>query len=167
MVLSKISKAFFKMLLPKVENVMISNLSTLDAGVSLMDAMQEVMKDDVSSIVFTREGKPVGILTRRDLMTKCFFEQSYFQKVTAGDVMSQPLVTISPKANVLDAYELMMQKGIRRLVVTEDGKVLGRVRLDDIRHLASETEATVFYRAGYFILGALVTIGIIAIIIAI
>lgn len=166
MVLSRISRVFFKMLLPKVKGVIISDLTTLDVSVSLMDAMQAVMKDDVHSIVFTRDGKPAGILTRRDLMTKCFFEQGYFQKTTAGDVMSQPLITIGPNANILDAYELMMQKGIGRLVVIEDGKVIGRVRLDEIKHLASETEATAFYRAGYFILGVLVTIGVIAIIIA-
>jgi len=166
MVLSTISKAFFKMLLPKVKDVITSDLTTLDARVSLMDAVQAMMKDNVSSMVFTRDGKPAGILTRRDLMTKCFFEQSYFQRTTAGDVMSKPLITIGPNANILEAYELMMQKGIRRLVVIEDGKVIGRVRLDDIKHLASETEATAFYRAGYFILGVLVTIGVIAIIIA-
>jgi signal-transduction protein with cAMP-binding, CBS, and nucleotidyltransferase domain len=72
--------------------------------------------------------------------------------------MSHPLITIGSNENVLKAYELMMQKGIGRLVVLEDGKIVGRIRLEDIKHLASETPITVFYRVGYFLLGVLVTL---------
>ncbi len=165
MVLSRISKGFFKMLLPKVKDVLISNVITFDSDVPLMDALLEMMKDNVWSVVFMHEGKPTGILTRRDLMNKCFYDKSYFEKVTAGDVMTKPLVTIGPNENILDAYDLMMQKDIRRLIVIEDGKVIGEIRLGDIRHLASQTEATIFYRVGYFLLGVLVTIGVVAVII--
>lgn len=127
-----------------------------------MDAIQTVMKDGIRSVIVTREGKPVGIITRRDMLCRCFFQKDYVEKTTAGDVMTQPLITIGPNENVLKAYELMMRKGIRRLVVLEDGKIVGRITLEDIKHLASETPITVFYRIGYFLLGVLVTLIVVA-----
>jgi len=139
---------------------------TLDVGASLMDAIQAVMKDNVRAVIITREGKPVGIITRRDLLCKLFFHKDYTEKTTAGDIMSHPLITIGSNENVLKAYELMMHKGIGRLVVLEDGKIVGRIRLDDIRHLASETPITVFYRVGYFLLGVLVTLVVVALALA-
>jgi signal-transduction protein with cAMP-binding, CBS, and nucleotidyltransferase domain len=141
---------------------MLTDYSTLDVGAPLMDAIQTVMKDGIRSVIVTREGKPVGIITRRDMLCRCFFQKDYVEKTTAGDVMTQPLITIGPNENVLKAYELMMRKGIRRLVVLEDGKIVGRITLEDIKHLASETPITVFYRIGYFLLGVLVTLIVVA-----
>jgi len=145
---------------------MLTDCSTLDVGASLMDAIHAVMKDGVHSVIITEEGKPVGIITRRDMLCKLFFQKDYTEKTTAGDIMTHPLITIGPNEDVLKAYELMMKKGIRRLVVLEDRKIVGRIRMEDIKHLASETPITVFYRFGYFLLGVLVTLVVVALALA-
>jgi signal-transduction protein with cAMP-binding, CBS, and nucleotidyltransferase domain len=61
----------------------------------------------------------------------------------------------------------MMQKNIRRLIVLEKGEMIGAIRLDDIKHLASENPITAFYRIGYFLLGVLATIVIIILVLAV
>ena len=166
MVINRIINIFGRVFLPRVRDLMTKGFTTLDEKAPLIDAFQAVMKNDIRSIVITREGKPVGILTRRDLLTKCFFDQTYFNKTTVGDVMSQPLITISPNENVLKAVELMTQMGIRRLVVVEGDKVVGRILLEEIKHLTSESSVTVFYRMAYFLFGVLATLVMFAIALA-
>ena len=145
---------------------MVKDYSTLDVSASLMDAIQAVMEDGVTSVIITKDREPVGIITRRGLLCQLFFQKTYTEKTTVGDIMAHPLVTIGPDENVLKAYELMVQKEIRALVVLEKGKLVGRVKLEDIKHLASETPTTVFYRVGYFLLGVLVTLVVVALALA-
>jgi len=158
--LNKTIVMFSRIFLPKVRDVMVRDITTLDVSAPLMDAVQAVMKDGVHSVIVTKEDKPVGIVTRRDLLCKLFFQKVYAEKTAAGDIMTHPLITIGPNENVLKAYELMMQKGIRGLIVLEEGTIVGRIRLEDIKHLASGTPMAVFYRVGYFLLGVLVTLAV-------
>lgn len=164
--LNRTASILSRMFLPKVKNLMVTGFTILDVSAPLIDAFQAVARNDVHSVIMTREGKPAGILTRRDLLIKCFFEQGYFEKTTVGDVMSQPLITIGPNESILKAYDLMMRKGIGRLVVVEDDKVLGRIRLEDIKHLSSELYVTPFYRVAYFLFGVLATAIVFAIALA-
>ncbi len=165
-ILNKATTILGRVFLPKVRNLMISDCSTLDVGAPLMDVIQVVMKEGVPSVIITEEGKPIGIITRRDLLGQCFFQKDYTEKTTAGDIMTHPLITIGSNESVLKAYELMVQKGVRGLVVLEGEKIVGGIRLDDIKHLASETPITVFYRIGYFFIGVLVTLVVVALALA-
>ena len=155
-----------KLFLPKVKDLLIKNFITLDISAPLIDAFESVMKNDIRSVIITREGEPIGILTRRDLLGQCLFQRDYTEKITVEHIMSHPLVTIDANENVLKAYELMKQNGIGRLVVLEQGKLVGIIRLDYILHFASEESGTILYRAGYFLLGVLLTIAFVIIIIA-
>ena len=50
-----------------------------------------------------------------------------------GEWMSAPVQTVEPRTSVLDAYEMMMNAGIRRLPVVENGQLVGIVTLGDLR----------------------------------
>ena len=145
---------------------MIKNFVTLDVNAPLIDAFESVMKDGTRSVIITREGEPIGILTRRDLLGQCLFKREYTEKITVEHIMSQPLITIESNENVLKAYEMMKQKGIERLVVLEQGRLAGIIRLDYILHFASEESGIILYRIGYFLLGVLLTIAFVTIIIS-
>jgi len=151
------------MFLPKVRDVMVKDFTILDISAPLRDAFQVVVKDDVNSVIITREGRPAGILTRRDLI-RCFLQRVDCEQMTVGDFMSYPLITIDSDENVLKAYEVMMRNDIRRLAVLERGEIVGGITLGDIRHLASQTPGTVFVRVGYFLMGVLVTAAVVVII---
>jgi signal-transduction protein with cAMP-binding, CBS, and nucleotidyltransferase domain len=119
------------------------------------------MKDDMPSVIITKEGNPVGIITRNDMLSKLFFQKVNIEETTAGNIMASPLITICFNQNVLEAYELMRQKGIKGLIVLKDDKILGRIRLGDIENLAFVSPITVFYRVGCFLIGVLVTLAVI------
>lgn len=155
---NRLLNIFERVFLPKVKDLMVKDVHTVDISASVRDAYLIMAEDYVHAVVITKDGKPVGIISRRDILRKCFFHNLDSEKTSIGEVMSQPLITIGPNENVLKAYELMMEKNIRRLIVLEKGEMIGAIRLDDIKHLSSDNPITAFYRIGYFLLGILATI---------
>jgi len=69
----------------------------------------------------------VGLLTERDIVKKCCPDTQCTIK-KARDIMSSPLVTIDADATIGEAANLMAEKRIRRLLVTEGGKSKGLLR---------------------------------------
>jgi len=78
-------------------------------------------------------GKPVGIVTDRDLVLAVMAEGLDPALFTVGDVMSTELVTASANAGLLEATELLNRHRVRRLIVTDDaGRVVGVASLEDL-----------------------------------
>jgi CBS domain-containing protein len=91
-----------------------------------------MVKNDIGSVVVTENGKPVGMLTERDIMKRVCPQELCSRKITVGEIMSKPLVTIEADAKLGEAALLMMDKGIRRLLVVEKGEVVGIVTQKDV-----------------------------------
>ncbi len=83
-------------------------------------------------IVLDKSGKPNGIITERDIVQRVAAKNILSSDVKATEVMSKPIVTISPGASVNDAAKLMNQRRIRRLAVIENGKLVGVLTQKDI-----------------------------------
>jgi CBS domain-containing protein len=73
----------------------------------------------------------VGILTERDVLKKCYAPGQY-TAMKAGEVMSEPLITIRGDAAIGDAADLMAEKNARRLLVTENDKIQGIISQRDV-----------------------------------
>jgi len=98
---------------------------------------------NIGSLVVTREEKPVGIVTERDIIKKCGREGSY-KGIEVGQIMSEPTITIDVDAVIGQAALLMTEKNIRRLLVTEKGEIKGIITSKDImRELLSVLKSLV------------------------
>ena len=152
--------------MPKVKDLMSKNFTTLDFDSSLKDAFVALSQDNIRSAVIMENGKPVGILTRRDLINFCFLQKLDTELTKVGSVMSKPLITIDSNENIFKAYQKMTQYNIGKLIILDQGKPVGRIRIDEIRHLAMPTPGTSIYRVGYFFLGVIITIAVTLMILA-
>ena len=114
-----------------VRNIMARDILSVDSQTSANDAIALMAEKDVGALVVTREGKPAGIVTERDIIKKCGREGSY-KGIEVGQIMSEPLITIKGDATIGDAAWLMTDKNIRRLLVTEKGEIKGIVTGKDI-----------------------------------
>ncbi|MDH5649643.1 MAG: CBS domain-containing protein [Gammaproteobacteria bacterium] len=115
----------------------------VESGEPVREAVNLMRHQHVGNVVVVeREGdltKPVGILTDRDVVIEILAEDVDPDKVLVGDVMSAGVVTVEEDAALLDAIELMKEKGVRRLPVVDDnGDLQGILALDDIIELISE-----------------------------
>lgn len=102
----------------------------------------DALVDDVATLMVTHgigdaivveEGKPVGILTDRDLVTRVMAAGLNGTTLLARDIMSAPPVTVPRNEEVSTAIALMSHHGIRRLpIIDEAGKLVSILTLDDI-----------------------------------
>lgn len=76
-------------------------------------------------IIATGDGKPVGIVTEWDYISKIAAAGRDPAGVTLKEIMSVNLVTVGADWGIDQVSQLMSEKGIRRVLVLHDGKVIG------------------------------------------
>ncbi|HEV2139426.1 MAG TPA: CBS domain-containing protein, partial [Nitrososphaerales archaeon] len=105
------------------------------------ECAKAMAKRGVSCAVITQRGRPVGIITERDLVSKVMAEAIEADKALVRDIMSTPLITISPDALLQDAAALMAEYRVRRLVVVDNaGALVGIVTTGDIARTMAEKQ---------------------------
>ena len=114
-----------------VRDVMSKPLITVDGEASTQDAIMLMVEKNIGALIVTEKGEPVGILTERDVMKKCC-PQATCRAVKVKEIMSKPVITVEGETPIGRAVETMTNKNIRRLLVTENGKIVGIVTQKDL-----------------------------------
>jgi len=116
-----------------VRKIMRTSIS-IDSKAKVKDAARMMIERGVGSLIANREGLPFGIITERDLVGKIVAKAADPSKLTVADIMTAPLTTIDASATLIDAARKMVQKQIKRLVVTEHDKIIGIITQTDLVH---------------------------------
>jgi CBS domain-containing protein len=130
------------MLNKRVTEIMTeSPIDTIERGLTTSLAAS-VMKDRARGcLVVVDSGKPIGIITERDMVRRLIAEDRSPSATRVGDIMSEPLISVGPEATVAAVANVMYRNGIRRLPVIEEGRLLGIVTATDLsRALQRESE---------------------------
>jgi CBS domain-containing protein len=99
---------------------------TIDGGLSLADAAAVMCAEGISTMIVTRDGAPVGALSRGDVLVNLMKDPGKAATdLPVSEAMSPKLVAISPEDRVDGALERMMAGGIRSIPVIEDERILG------------------------------------------
>lgn len=77
-------------------------------------------------------GRLCGMVTDRDLVTRCLAAGRSPRETTVRQIMTSQVVTVSPQTALGDAAQLMAHRQVRRLPVTENGKLCGMISLGDL-----------------------------------
>jgi CBS domain-containing protein len=102
---------------------MRKRLETIDDSASVQEAAKKMKDKDVSSlIVVDEDGKPQGLVTERDLVTKVCVNNTYTSEITTRQIMSVPLITISSTSTPAIAVDTMLRHNVRHLLVIDDDK---------------------------------------------
>ena len=92
-------------------------------------------------VIENRDNKtvPIGIVTDRDIVVELVATELDCNVITVGDIIITKLIVVKDSASVLEAIQLMANKGVRRLpVVDADGGLVGIITLDDLLLLLSK-----------------------------
>ena len=116
-----------------VRDVMSSPVVTMDEDETANRAAANMdMKDLGAVIVQNKAGKSIGIITERDIVKRVVAKNLKPDTVKAKEIMTTPLVTIEPEANITDAARRMTRLDIRRLGVIYKGNLVGIISSKDI-----------------------------------
>jgi CBS domain-containing protein len=105
---------------------------TIDENASVLEASRSIVSKNRGSIVVTRKGESVGILTERDIMTRVVAKSLNPATTKVKEVMTSSPLTIEKDRPLREAIDLMNRKSMRRMLVTEKGKIVGVFTLRDI-----------------------------------
>jgi CBS domain-containing protein len=116
-----------------VKDIMSSPVVTLDEDAT-SDKVANIMdENDLGCvIVINQSGKPVGIITERDLVIRVLAKNLVPDAVKAKDIMTSPLVTIEPETTISEAARRMSRLEIRRLGVVYKGNLVGLISSRDV-----------------------------------
>jgi CBS domain-containing protein len=114
-----------------VRNIMTKDIVSVETTAAVKDGVNRMVEKEIGCVVATKGGEIVGIVTERDVLKKCC-PQTECDSMKIVDVMSSPLVTIDGGATIGEAADLMAGKKIRRLLVTEGGKIQGIITERDV-----------------------------------
>ena len=115
----------------RISEVMTEGVVTAATGDSLR-RVGELMRDrNVGSVVVCESGRPVGVITDRDLALAVVADEVDAADV-AGSHASRPLVTGQVEMDIEEAVALMVQHRIRRLPVIDGEELVGIVTIDDL-----------------------------------
>jgi CBS domain-containing protein len=124
-----------------VERVMSKVVMAVELNINAKDCARAMAKRGVSCAVITQTGTAIGIVTERDLVSKVMAESMDAKNVLVRDIMSTPLITITPDAPLTAAAGMMARYRIRRLVVVdEEGSLVGIVTAGDIARSLAEKQ---------------------------
>jgi len=116
----------------KVEDVMVRDVVTIEGDSSVKKAAQVMNKFEIGCLIVGTKSNFRGIITERDLLKRVVAKAKDVTKTKVIDIMSSPLTTVKPFADVKDAVELMFQTKIKRLPVVSSGqRLVGLVTLTD------------------------------------
>ncbi len=129
-----------------VGRICSQSVVTAGANESIRDAARRMARFSVGTLVVTDldEGEhPIGILTDRDIVTRCVAGGLDPSFNPVSSIMSVPVRSVGRHTPVEDALTIMAAEGMRRLVVTDaDNRLAGILALDDvIEQLVNEADA--------------------------
>ena len=117
-----------------VEEIMTSPVVTVSASMPIEEALHLMRERKIHSVVVEpdRPGGAYGIMTQRDVLRKVVAADRPLLNVTVADLMSSPLITVSPDTTIKQCSIIMLDANIRRAVVMKSGKLVGIVSDTDI-----------------------------------
>ena len=116
------------------KEVMTRKVVMVEDSVTVGDAVKKMMEEKVSSLIVNRRtvDDAYGIVTRRDIVSKVVAFGLNAEETKVEDVMTKPLVTVTPNLNIKHVARLMSQTGVRRIPVFDGQQMLGLISNSDI-----------------------------------
>jgi CBS domain-containing protein len=116
----------------KLRELMTRDVRTCTPDTTITDVARTMAEINCGFVPVVDSGKVVGVITDRDIVLRAVAKGVNFSSTFVKDCMTKPAVTVSPDTDAHQAADLMADKQIRRLVVTEGDSVVGVVALGDM-----------------------------------
>ena len=114
-----------------IQDIMARTLISVNTSTTALQIAKMMEQGGIGAIIVKENNNPIGIVTDRDFATK-IAANSLPLDTPAEKIMSSPLITINHNEPISAAAERMSSKKIRKLAVTENGKIVGLITSTDL-----------------------------------
>ena len=121
----------------KISTLMTQPVLRIDEESTVQQAAEVMGREHVGALLVTRRGEDIGIITERDIISKIIATKGNLDETQVKTVMSKPLVTVDRDTIGEDAIRTMIENAVRRLPVTDDGRIVGMFTTSDVTKLVA------------------------------
>ena len=116
----------------EIKDIMTQSVVSIDPGESVEVAARTMSRHNIGALPVCSNGKLCGMLTDRDIVTRCLAANRQPASTQVRQVMTEQVTSVRPDMETGAAAHLMGRLQIRRLPVVENGKLCGMVSLGDM-----------------------------------
>jgi CBS domain-containing protein len=113
----------------------------IDAGVSVLEAVEQMVDANVGSLLVTDRGEDVGIVTERDYLRRVALSGRTEDEIAVREIISSPLIVATGETTVEECMALMTDRRIRHVPVVDGDKVVGMVSIGDLVKFTSKRQS--------------------------
>ncbi len=117
-----------------VKDIMVREVVTISPFATIREAMQVMKQRGVKSLVVDKrhEHDAFGIITYTTILKTIVAEEGDIDLINVYDICAKPAISISREVEIKHAARMMVNLGIRRLLVTATNELAGIITMDDI-----------------------------------
>jgi CBS domain-containing protein len=103
-----------------------------ERNATILDALHILADHEIGALLVTDQGKPVGILSERDIVRRMAEREMCKLDAPVSELMTSPILYVGLNYTLDECMALMTHKRIRHLPVIEDGKLVGMISIGDV-----------------------------------
>jgi len=104
----------------------------IEATATVFEAIKAMVDANVGALLVTEGGRITGIMTERDYLRRVTLEGRTDKEARVEEIMSSPLIYVTPDSSIEECMALMTDRRIRHLPVVEGEDVVGLVSIGDL-----------------------------------
>jgi len=105
---------------------------SIEPGAPVLEAVRSMAAHHIGALLVMQGETLLGIVSERDYARKVILLGRSSADTTVRDIMSSPVITVSPDTPVQTCMQLVTDKRVRHLPVVEGGRVVGLVSIGDL-----------------------------------
>ncbi len=113
----------------------------IESDASVFEAVKRMVEANVGSLLVTDGGEITGIITERDYLRRVTVEGRTDKETAVREVMSSPLIVVTPQTTIDECMALMTNRRIRHLPVADGGEVTGIISIGDVVKFKSKQQS--------------------------
>src|SRR5919112_1013936 len=116
-----------------VSSILQQNIAILDRLQTAADAITAMQDLSVRSVLVSDTKKEIiGLVSKTDILYRLISLHKLPARTRLEEIMSSPIISVTPEVTILDALAAMEKHNIRQLVVSSNSKIYGTISREDI-----------------------------------
>lgn len=137
----------------KVRNILEAKgrvVYSVEPTVMVLRAIELMCEKNIGGLLITENGKLAGIFTERDYARKLILKGKSSKDTSIGELMTPNPFTVSPDTSIDQCMQMMTDKHIRHLPVTEGDQLVGMISIGDVvRQVIQEQKSIIEHLESY------------------